>query len=87
LEKNGDLFSLIGELTIKGISREISFETEFGGQITDPYGQSKAGFTILGNISRKEFGLLWNATTEAGQIVVSDHIRINCSIQLIRTDI
>ncbi|MBC6110915.1 YceI family protein [Pedobacter fastidiosus] len=86
LEKKNDLYILLGELTIKGISREITFEVEFGGQITDPYGQQKAGFTIIGAISRKEFGLIWNAITEAGQVVVGDLIRINCNIQLIKTE-
>ena len=50
----------------------------------DPYGQTKAGFTVEGKISRKEFGLTWNAVTEAGQIVVSDDIRVHCEIQLVK---
>lgn len=52
--------------------------------VVDPYGQTKAGFEVEGKISRKEFGLVWNAVTEAGQVVVSDEIRILCEIQLIR---
>jgi hypothetical protein len=50
----------------------------------DPYGQTKAGFEVEGKISRKEFGLVWNAMTEAGQVVVGDEIRLLCEIQLIR---
>jgi polyisoprenoid-binding protein YceI len=50
----------------------------------DPYGQTKAGFTVTGKISRKEYGLQWNAVTEAGQIVVSDDIKIHCEVQLIK---
>ena len=86
LIKNEDGYLLNGELTIKDITKAISLEVDFGGVITDPYGQHKAGFTVTGSLSRKEFGLLWNPTTEAGQIVVGDQIRINCSIQLIRTE-
>ena len=50
----------------------------------DPYGQTKAGFTVTGKISRKEFGLTWNAVTEAGNVVVSDEIKINAEIQLVK---
>ncbi|MGI8600699.1 MAG: YceI family protein [Chitinophagaceae bacterium] len=57
---------------------------EYGGTVVDPYGQTKAGFTVTGKISRKEYGLLWNAVTEAGQVVVSDDIKIHCEIQLIK---
>ncbi len=57
---------------------------DFGGIVTDPYGQTKAGFTVEGKLSRKEFGLTWSAVTEAGQIVVSDEIRLHCEIQLVK---
>ncbi len=50
--------------------------------VTDPYGQHKAGFTLDTKVSRKEFGLTWNAATEAGQVVVSDEVKIHCEVQL-----
>jgi polyisoprenoid-binding protein YceI len=56
---------------------------EFGGVVKDPYGNTKAGFTINGKINRKDFGLTWNAVTEAGGVVVSDEVRIAIEIQLI----
>lgn len=83
-EKSGDDYNLHGDLTIRGTTKPITLTVEFGGIVTDPYGQTKAGFTVDGKISRKEFGLLWNAATEAGQIVVSDEIKIHCEIQLIK---
>jgi polyisoprenoid-binding protein YceI len=52
--------------------------------VVDPNKQTKAGFTVDGKISRKEFGLTWNAVTEAGQVVVSDDIRLHCEIQLVK---
>ena len=52
--------------------------------MVDPYGQTKAGFTVKGKISRKDFGLTWNAVTEAGQVVVSDQIRIHAEVQLVK---
>ena len=83
-EKHGDEYKLTGELTIRNTTKPVPLDVEFGGIVVDPYGQTKAGFTIIGKISRKEFGLTWNAVTEAGQIVVSDDIRINAEIQLIK---
>lgn len=84
-EQDADEYLLHGDLTIKGITKPILLHVDFGGIVVDPYGQTKAGFTITGKISRKEFGLTWDAVTEAGQIVVSDEIRINCEIQLIKS--
>ncbi len=52
--------------------------------MVDPYGQTKAGFTVTGKISRKEFGLTWGAVTEAGQVVVGDDIKILCEVQLVK---
>jgi len=57
---------------------------EFGGIVKDPYGQTKAGFTVTGKISRKDFGLTWNAVTESGGVVVGDEIKVNAEIQLIK---
>jgi polyisoprenoid-binding protein YceI len=81
---NGDAGTLEGELTIRGTTKPITVNVEYGGTVVDPYGQTKAGFTVNGKISRKEFGLTWNAVTEAGQVVVSDDIRIQCEIQLVK---
>lgn len=81
---NGDDIKLSGDLTIRGVTKPVTVDVEFGGIVKDPYGQTKAGFTITGKISRKEFGLTWNAVTEAGQVVVSDEIRVHAEIQLIK---
>jgi polyisoprenoid-binding protein YceI len=83
-EADGDEAKLHGDLTIKGVTRPLTVKVEFGGIVVDPYGQTKAGFTISGKISRKEFGLTWNAVTEAGQVVVSDEIKIQAEIQLVK---
>jgi polyisoprenoid-binding protein YceI len=83
-EANGDEAKLHGDLTIRGTTRPLTVNVEFGGIVVDPYGQTKAGFTVNAKISRKEFGLLWNAVTEAGQVVVSDDIRLHCEIQLVK---
>lgn len=83
-EANGNEAKLHGDLTIRGTTKPITLNVEFGGIVVDPYGQTKAGFTVNGKVSRKEFGLMWNAVTEAGSVVVSDEIKIHAEIQLVR---
>ncbi len=79
-----DTYELFGELTIKGISKKVKLDVEFGGVMKDPWGNEKAGYTINGKISRKDWGLNWNATLEAGGLLVSDDVKISCEIQLVR---
>ncbi len=79
-----DQYKLHGDLTIKGTTKPVTVNVEFGGIVVDPYGQTKAGFTVTGKISRKEFGLTWNAVTEAGSVVVSDEIKLQAEIQLVK---
>jgi polyisoprenoid-binding protein YceI len=57
---------------------------ENGGIVVDPYGQTKAGFTVTGKVNRKEFGLTWSAVTEAGSVVVGDEIKFTSEIQLVK---
>lgn len=82
--KSGDAYKLEGDLTIRDITKSISLDVEFGGIVTDPWGQTKAGFAVEGKIKRKEFKLEWDAVTEAGQVVVSNDVRIVCEVQLIK---
>ena len=80
---NDGSFDLYGDLTIRDVTKNIKLSVEFGGVVKDPYGNTKAGFTINGKINRKDFGLTWSAVTEAGGIVVSDDVKIAAEIQLI----
>ncbi len=80
---NDGSFDLYGDLTIRDVTKNVRLAIEFGGVVKDPYGNTKAGFTINGKINRKDFGLTWNAVTEAGGVVVSDEVRIIAEIQLI----
>ena len=75
-------FKLLGNLTIKGVSKPISLDVEFGGTQKDPWGNTKAGFTLSGKINRKDFGLEWNAPLEGGGFLVSEEVRILAEIQL-----
>lgn len=67
---------LVGNLTIRDVTKEVTLNTDFNGVVTDPYGQTKAGFEITGKINRKDFNLTWSAVTEAGKIVVSDEVKL-----------
>lgn len=75
---------LQGELTIRNTTKPVTLDVEFGGVVVDPYGQTKAGLTVTGKISRKEFGLTWDAVTEAGSVVVSDQVRLNAEVQFVK---
>jgi len=75
---------LNGNLSIRGVSKPIALDVDFGGVGKDPWGNTKAGFTISGKINRKDFGLMWNAPLEAGGVLVSDDVRINSEIQLVK---
>ena len=83
-KKSNDEFELTGDLTIRDVTKPVSLDVEFGGVVKDPYGQTKAGFTLEGKINRKDFGLGWGALTEAGGVVVADEVKILCDVQLIK---
>jgi len=82
--KTADGHQLTGLLTIRGVSKEVSLNVEYGGIVTDPYGQVKAGFELQGKISRKDFGLTWDAVTEAGNVVVSNEVKIIGNVQFVK---
>lgn len=73
-----------GELTIRDVTKEVTMDVDFNGIAVDPYGQTKAGFELTGEINRKEFGLKWDAVTEAGSVVVSDKVKMIADIQLVK---
>lgn len=82
--KNFDGDSLEGEITIKGVTKPITLDADFGGVITDFDGNRRAGFEFSGKINRKDFGLNWSATTEAGGLVVADDVRLSVSLEFIK---
>ncbi len=79
-----DTYTLAGDLSIRGITKPVELKAEYGGEMGDFYGNTKAGFDIEGKISRKEFGLSWDAVTEAGGVVVSDDVKLHLNIQLVK---
>jgi polyisoprenoid-binding protein YceI len=83
-KQNGDGYKLQGDLTIKGITKPVSLDVEFGGIGKDPWGNTKAGFSVTGKLNRKDFGLNWNAALETGGVLVSDEVKIAAEIQLVK---
>lgn len=75
---------LNGEITIKGVTKPITLNADFGGVIKDPYGNQRAGFEFEGEVNRKDFGLNWSATTEAGGLVVADKVKLIVNLELIK---
>ena len=75
---------LQGDLTIRDVTKPVTLDVDFGGVVVDPYGQTKAGITVNGKIKRKEFGLTYNAITEAGNVMVSDDVKINAEVQYVK---
>ena len=77
-----DTYTLSGDLTIRNTTKPVTLKAEYGGQMQDFYGQTKAGFELSGTIKRKEFGLTWDGITEAGGVVVSDDVKLVMNIQV-----
>ncbi|WP_149242336.1 YceI family protein [Dyadobacter sp. 32] len=82
--KGDESYSLSGDLTIKNTTKPFTFAVEYGGNMTDFYGQNKAGFEISGKLNRKEFGLEWSAVTEAGGVVVGDEVKLIANVQVVK---
>ena len=79
-----DTYNVVGDLTMHGVTKSVPLKVEYGGQMQDFYGQTKAGFEISGTLKRKEFGLTWDGVTEAGGVVVSDDVKLVMNIQVVK---
>jgi polyisoprenoid-binding protein YceI len=76
--------TLKGQLTMLGVTKPVTLQVEFGGTAKDPWGNTKAGFTLSGKINRKDWGLNWNAALETGGFLVSEEVSIISEIQLVK---
>jgi polyisoprenoid-binding protein YceI len=78
---SGTDYELTGDLTIKGVTKPVTFDLEFGGVGKDPWGNTRAGFTLTGTINRKDFGMAYNAVLETGGIMVGEKVAIELDIE------
>jgi polyisoprenoid-binding protein YceI len=77
-----DMTTITGDITIKGITKEITLDTEYNGVSVDPWGNTKHGWEITGSINRNDFGLVWNAPLETGGVLVSEEVKLSMDIQM-----
>jgi len=77
----GKEYALEGNLTIRDVTKKVKFAVTYGGTVTDPYGNIKAGFKATGKLSRKEYGLMWNKLTEAGGAIVGDEVNMLINLE------
>jgi len=86
IEKLGEeYFKVMGDLTIHGVTKEVTFDIEGPTpSVKDPWGNVRAGITGATKINRKDFGLVWNALTESGGVMVGDEVKINIEAELIQ---
>lgn len=80
---DGD-YELTGDLTLHGVTKPVKLSAEYGGLMKDPWGNIKAGFSIAGKINRKDWGLAYNAVLDNGGILLSEDVKLNMEIQLIK---
>ena len=77
-------FAMMGTFEMKGVKKEVTLNVEYTGTVIDPWGQVKAGFEISGSLMRSDFGLLWNASTEEGDIVLAEEVKLQMTAQMIK---
>ena len=82
--RTDDEARLIGDLTIRGVTKEVGLDVEYAGQAQSPWGTTSAGFSAVTTISRKDWGLTWNQALETGGVLVGDKIKINIELELIK---
>ncbi|WP_423923331.1 YceI family protein [Frigoribacterium sp. 2-23] len=82
-EKGDDAFLVHGDLTLRGVTKQVTLKSEFGGLVVDGYGQTKLGFSATTKIDRTEFGVTWNAALEAGGFTLGNDITVTLEIQFV----
>jgi len=84
--KSGDEYVLQADLTLKGITRNISLQVLFGGELKDGFGRYRAGFEVNGTIKRRDFNIVYDGITEGGGLVLGEEVKIGANIQFVKTD-
>jgi polyisoprenoid-binding protein YceI len=82
--REGDHFRVIGDLTIRDTTMQVTLDCTFEGRGKDPWGKERAGFSATGEIDRREWGLKWNQVIETGGVLVANKVRIEAEVQFVR---
>jgi polyisoprenoid-binding protein YceI len=80
---DGNEYRIVGDLTIKGITKEVVLEAEYAGIHKDPWGNTRTGFTASATLDRKDFGLSWNAALETGGVLVGEKVKLSLDIEAV----
>ncbi|PRZ21185.1 YceI family protein [Flavobacterium granuli] len=81
---NDGEYKISGDLTIKDVTKNVTLATEYSGAMKDPWGNTKVGLSINGNINRKDFGLTWNSALETGGVLVGEDVKLVAEIQFVK---
>ncbi len=79
-------YLLSGNLTIRDITREVNLEVQYRGTVADPFGNTKAGFRVNGDIERNQFGLNWNGLLSGGGVLVGNTVHLSINIELVKIE-
>jgi len=79
----GDAFKVVGDLTVRGVTREVVLDARFEGTGTDPWGNTRSGFSAGAVLDRRDFGLTWNQALEAGGVLVGHEVKIELQVQAV----
>jgi len=83
IRQNGSDIAIAGDLTIRGVTKPVTLKGDITGAVTDPWGNTRAGLEVSTKISRKEWGLLWNAVLETGGFAVGDEVRVSVEVEAV----
>lgn len=79
---SGKKYQLSGDLTMHGVTKAVTFDVNYGGTVVDPWGNTKAGFKLTGELNRKDYGLTWSKALETGGLVVGDEVTLTVRVEL-----
>ena len=83
-QKQGETYTIIGDLTLRGVTKQVTLSATFNGVTEDPWGNMRAGFSADGTLNRKAFGMVWNKVLDSGGLVVGDEVHIHLDIECIK---
>jgi polyisoprenoid-binding protein YceI len=83
-KKTAGGFTAVGDLTLHGVTKDVTLDGRYNGATKDPWGNDRAGFSAEGKLNRKDFGMIWNRTVDSGGLVVGDEVQIRLDIECIK---